>query len=87
MPDAKDPADAPLIVASAIELSGHNNGICNILLNRVVYVPVANSDGSTRIEAHKVYPADIRFDLFCAQQIHDALGKILDEQTKPKLAS
>ncbi len=76
--NVKDPKDAPLILVNAIELSGHNNGVVNMLFSRAVFIPL-----SDKVEAEKVYPLDLRFDLFCAQQMHDALSKILAEQTKP----
>ena len=75
----KDPKDAPLTLVNAIEVSGHANGIVNILFSRAVFIP-----NIEKVTAEKVYPLDLRFDLFCAQQLRDALDQILKEQVTPK---
>jgi len=70
---------APLIFANSVEVHGSLNGICNLLLAAAQFVP--KDDGTVNVE--KQYVADLRFDLFMAQQMHDALGKILADQVKP----
>lgn len=63
---------------NSVSVQGSVNGVCNLLLNVACFIPDGN--GGVTVE---VKPAvDIRFDLFCAQQIYDAIGKILAEQTK-----
>lgn len=70
--------DAPLIFVNSLEVHGTLNGVVNMLLSTARFLP----DGE-KVTAKSEHAVDLRFDLFLAQQIHDALGKILAEQTKP----
>lgn len=69
----------PLIFFNSVDVHGSLNGVCNLLLTAAQFVPQA--DNTVTVE--KQYVADLRFDLFAAQQVYDALGKILADQTKP----
>lgn len=69
----------PLIFFNSVDVHGSLNGVCNLLLTAAQFVP--QPDNTVTVE--KQYVADLRFDLFAAKQIHDAIGKILDDQTKP----
>lgn len=60
------------------EVHGFQNGIINIKLVAVSW----NVDENNSISSVAIPAVDLRFDLLCAQQIHEALGKILAEQTK-----
>lgn len=70
---------APLIFFNSIEVHGSLNGVANLLLAAAQFVP--KDDGTVTVE--KQYVGDLRFDLFAAQQMHDALGKLLADQVKP----
>lgn len=62
---------------NSVSVQGSLNGVCNILLSVACFLP----DGEqVKVEAKPV--VDLRFDLYCAQQIRDALDRILSEQTK-----
>jgi len=71
--------DTPLIFVNSVGVQGSLNGIVNLLLSQARFMP--NNAGEVKIEI--VHVVDLRFDLYCAQQIHDAIGKILEDQTKP----
>jgi hypothetical protein len=70
--------EAPLIFANSVEVHGSLNGVVNILLAAARFVP---ADGGT-VNVEKSFVADLRFDLLVAQNIHDALTKILADQVK-----
>ena len=70
--------DAPLIFVNSLEVHGTLNGVVNMLLSTARFSPEGD-----KVTAKSEYAVDLRFDLFLAQQIHEALGKILAEQTKP----
>jgi len=40
-------------------------------------------DGKAQVSAQEVITAILRMDLYCAQQVYEALGKIIAEQTSP----
>lgn len=63
-----------------VAVSGFLNGVCNLSLTQSLFVP---DDTDTRVALEHRVALDLRFDLFCAQQIRDALDKIIAENTKP----
>lgn len=71
--------DTPLFYVNAVEVHGSLNGVVNLLFSTAKFSPGESND----VKVTKYLAVDLRFDLFCAQQVHDALGKILAEQTKP----
>jgi hypothetical protein len=74
-----DAKSAQVIFCNTVEVHGTLNGVCNVLLGVAHFVP--DSDGKVTVE--KSFVADLRFDLYCAQQMHDALSKLLADQVKP----
>lgn len=71
---------APVTFVNSVAVSGFSNGVCNFALSTAEYVPSA--DGKT-VLASEFISANLRMDLFCAQQLHDSLASILAQQTKP----
>lgn len=63
-----------------VAVSGFLNGVCNLSLSQSLFVP-AGMDTKVTMENH--IKVDLRFDLFCAQQIRDALDRIIADNTKP----
>ncbi len=63
-----------------VAVSGFLNGVCNLSLSQSVFVPAG--DG-TKVSMENYTAVDLRFDLYCAQQIRDALDQIIAANTKP----
>jgi len=59
-------------------VSGFLNGIINVGLSTAQFLP---KDG--KVDVAEVITANLRIDLYCAQQLHDSLASILAQQTKP----
>jgi hypothetical protein len=74
-----DAKDCPLIFVNSVEVQGSLNGVCNVLLAQARFVP----EGEGKVGVEKSFVADLRFDLFVAQNLRDALDKILADQVKP----
>jgi hypothetical protein len=73
---------APITFVNTLAVSGHNNGVVNLAFSTASFVP--KQDGEQTIVAiDEFISSNLRMDLFCAQQLHDSLGKILAQQTKP----
>jgi hypothetical protein len=68
---------------NSVAVSGFNNGICNIAFSTAEFVPGTDKDGKAVVDAKEFISANLRMDLFCAQQLHDSLASILAQQTKP----
>lgn len=68
---------------NALEVNGHVNGVVNLLFSVATFTPIGD-----KVDVGKELVLDLRFDLFCAQAVHDALAKILAENTKkPRMDS
>lgn len=68
---------------NSIAVSGHANGVCNFAFSTAEYVPATDKDGKPIVAVSEYISANLRMDLFCAQQLHDSLASILAQQTKP----
>ena len=71
--------ETPIIFVNSVAVHGSLNGVVNMLLSTAQFLP----DGTGEVKIEPRMAVDLRFDLYCAQQIHDAIGKILEDQTKP----
>ena len=71
-------ADVPVIFVNSVAVSGHGNGVCNFAFTTAAYLP---QDG--KVVPAEFISANLRMDLYCAQQLHDSLANILAQQTKP----
>lgn len=68
---------------NSVAVSGFGNGVLNIAFSTAAYTPSIDDKGNTIVAVNEFISANLRMDLFCAQQVYEALGKILQEQTKP----
>jgi len=75
-------ADVPVIFVNSLAVRGFANGVINLALSTAQFLP-ETIDGKTQVSAQEVITANLRMDLFCAQQVYEALGKIIQEQTVP----
>ncbi len=74
--------DVPVVFTTSLAVRGFSNGIVNLALNQAQFLP-EEIDGKVQVTTQEVIVANLRMDLFCAQQVYEALGKILADQTKP----
>lgn len=72
----------PVTFATGLSVRGFQNGIINLALSCAQFLP-DEVDGKVQVTAQEVIVANLRMDLFCAQQVYEAIGKILADQTKP----
>ena len=70
--------DTPIVFVNSVAVSGFLNGVCNFCFTSAQYLP---ADG--KVVLAEVVTANLRMDLHCAQQLHDSIAKILEQQTKP----
>lgn len=73
-----DPSNAPVVFANSVVGSGHLNGVVNLTLACARFSPGPDN----KIDADLVVAARLRMDLFCAQQLRDALDVILAANLK-----
>ena len=79
-------ADVPITFVTGLAVRGFNNGNINLALSVAQFLP-EEIDGKVQVTAQEVIVANLRMDLFCAQQVYEAIGKILEDQTKPVVPS
>lgn len=63
---------------NTMTVSGFLNGICNLSFTTARFTAVGD-----KVEPDEYPSLYLRMDLACAQQVHDALGKIIEANTKP----
>ena len=68
---------------NSVAVSGFGNGVLNIAFSTAAYTPVVDDVGKPIVAVNEFISANLRMDLFCAQQLHDSLASILAQQTKP----
>lgn len=71
-----------VVFVNSVAVSGFANGICNFAFTTARFTPQVE-DGRASVVADEYISANLRMDLFCAQQLHDSLASILAQQTKP----
>lgn len=69
---------------SGVSVHGFLNGVVNLSLSttRFVVAPADPAEDEMKVVAQNEVAVDLRFDLYCAQQIRDALDKIIEDHTK-----
>lgn len=77
LPSITDPYQVPVTFVNSVVGTGFVNGNCNVTLATARFTP--NGDA---VQTDLVIASRLRLDLFAVQSLHDALGKILDENTK-----
>lgn len=73
-----DPYKVPVVFVNQVIGSGQVNGIVNISFATALFS--VGADG--KIDPDLVITSRLRLDLFCVQQLHDTLGKILAQNVK-----
>jgi hypothetical protein len=63
---------------------GFLNGVLNLAFSTCQFLP-QEVDGETKVVTDEVVTANLRMDLFAAQQLRDALDGIIEANTKPKV--
>lgn len=81
-----------VVYVTSLAVSGFLNGIVNLGFSTAQFLPIPHHDSATgetevKVQAAEVMTANLRFDLMVAQQVHDALGKMLDQHVKPKVTN
>lgn len=80
MPDTaqiNDPYKVQITFVSDVAGIGFLNGVCNITLVAARFTPYGED-----VDTDIVIASRLRLDLFCAQRLHEMLGKIIDQNTK-----
>lgn len=76
--------DKPQVIfVNTVAVNGHANGVVNVAFATNDYLPALGEDGKAIVSADQTITANLRMDLYCAQQLHAAIGAILEKQTKP----
>lgn len=76
--------DVQVTFVNSVAVSGHLNGIINLALATANFLPGASDEkGERKVEVAESIAVNLRFDLYCAQQIHKTLGELIAQQTKP----
>lgn len=74
-----DPLHVTPVFVNQLAGSGHLNGVVNLTFACALFSP--KDDGS--VAPDLVVTSRLRMDLFCAQQLHTALGQILEANLRP----
>lgn len=72
----------PIVFVNTLAVSGFNNGIINLAFTTASFLPKEDA-GKAVVAIDEFVSANLRFDLYCAQQIRDALDVIIANNTKP----
>lgn len=78
--------DADVVYVTNLAVNGFLNGIVNLCFTTAHFLPMQR-EGETVVVTAETVSANLRFDLNVAQQIHDALGRILEDHVKPKVTN
>jgi len=75
------PKEVEVTFINSVAVSGFANGVCNFALSTARYVPGKDADGKAIVVIDEFVSANLRMDLFCAQQLHDSLATIIKQNT------
>jgi len=75
--------DADVVFVSNLAVHGFNNGVCNLVFQTYQFLPIVKDD-KVVVATGDYISANIRMDLFVAQQVVDALTQYLEQNTRPK---
>ena len=74
-----DPHNVAVTFVNEIGNMGFLNGILNVTFTVARFTPEG-----TQIVPDMVIASRLRMDLQCAQQLHQMMGQIIEQNTKPK---
>lgn len=77
----------PVIFVNTVAVNGFLNGNLNVCFTTNSFEPTLDADGKAIVSAEQHVTANLRMDLYCAQQLHAAIGAILEKQTAPTAKS
>lgn len=72
---------------TGLAASGFLNGVINVAFSTARFLPetkVVDGEPKATVVMADYISANLRFDLFVAQQLRDALDRILAQHTKPE---
>lgn len=75
--------EVPVVFVNSVTQTGFSNGIYNVAFSTARYTPIADDLGKLVPAANEFISANLRMDLYCAQQLHASLTKIIEQQTSP----
>lgn len=73
----------PVIFVNTLSVNGFSNGVCNLCFSTFDFEPTLDEAGKAIVSNEQHVTANLRMDLYCAQQLHAAIGAILEKQTTP----
>jgi hypothetical protein len=76
--------DADVVFVSNLAVHGFNNGVVNLVFSCAQFLPLVKEEKVIVATADYI-SANIRMDLFVAQQVVDALNQYLEQNTKQKV--
>lgn len=72
-----DPNNVSVTFVSQVAGVGFLNGVLNVTLATARFTPIGSE-----VTPDIIVSSRLRFDLFCAQELHNLLGKIIEQNTK-----
>jgi len=75
------------IFVNTLTIHGFLNGNLNLAFGQARWFPQQQVDGDVKVAVVEPIVVDLRMDLRCAQQLHDALSRIIAENTKPQVTN
>ncbi len=82
----EDDLPAPVFV-NTLAVNGFVNGNINLAFSQARWYPKENDDEKMVVAIAEPIVVDLRMDLRCAQQVYDAIGAILEANTKPAVTN
>lgn len=77
---------AEVVFVNTLAVSGFSNGIVNLAFATANFIP-EEEDGAIKVVPDEFISANLRMDLFCAQQLRDRLDQIIEENTKARVSN
>ena len=77
-----DKLQCQITFVNILAVSGFNNGNINLAFGTCQFLP-QEVNGEMKVTSQDIITANLRMDLYCAQQVYEALGKIIQDQTTP----
>lgn len=74
----------PVQIVNTLAVSGFLNGVTNLVFTTAQWLPKMADGQITGVDIAEVPTVNLRMDLVCAKQVHEALGKIIEQSTKPE---
>lgn len=76
-----------VVFVSSLAAWGFLNGVLNLAFSTCQFLPTTDDEGKVVVTNAEVVTANLRMDLFAAQQLRDALDGIIEANTKPKVTN